>query len=219
MGEKEKHSLCVSSFLKNQKHLPLSWAACWLRAVVGGLGMLSSVSQPSELSSTPMVAADIFAGGRELSTQTEGEAAETNLFPLAAFPNPAQNSGTYWQRGMWLENLQCRGLDFGLSQKSGHVPLNSGSCISFAVCYCRDHWCGGDGEVWLVLWKTRKWKRVQRTYPSLTNVSLPNQLHSLFFLHFSQRGTWPRRFFFLFPFPHCISALWAHYIEGPLLNP
>ena len=100
------------------------------------------------------------------------------------------------------------------SEKNGQVPLNSGSCINFALCYCRRLLMRRRWQGCLVLWKIRKWKCLQG-FIILSPIFLSLINHS-FFLYFSLKEMWSRKLFF--PFILYISKLWAHYVEGPFLN-
>lgn len=114
---REKDTVSVYlGFLKNQKHLPLPWAACWLRAEFGGLGLPSWVPLCHNWCRHQLLLQIWVRAGESWVPKLGGEAAETNLVPSAAIDISAPNSRTdVLLTDMWLENVQCRRLGFNLS--------------------------------------------------------------------------------------------------------
>lgn len=181
MGEKETHNLCVSNILKNQKHLLPSWAACWLRAVVG---------RPGPLSSVPLTTVTVAGTSCFCRYQRERERAEhpneerkqqkqiwLNQLPSTSQPRGLCSSG---RETCGWKICSAQGWVLTWTRNNRHVPLNSGSCINSAKRCCREIINKEEGDSAM-----NSLKMKTRVLPWLTFLFLIDSTHHSF-LHFSQ---------------------------------
>lgn len=162
----------------------------------------------------PAAAADINESGTELSTRRRRSRRSKSSLSAAARIS-ALGSGTYVlteTRG-WKIAMQ-KAAFLSRARNNGRVPINSGSCIDFAKCCWRRFI---KRKVISVVGNKKMKTGVQGIHSSMSNTSLPNQLHPSFLSTlFSKRNM---NKVFLFPFAHCISELWAPSYGGPISEP